>query len=178
LTNLCNETKWTNGLWLHYHSRCGINNTSVCGGLNNARNRIQTRLRLAMDAGASLILPSATTRDEKNLVATDDKAVWPDMFWDIKYLQTSLPKQCPQLQIRHCDDRTGIDKVVEAPQRSYVDPAYVNGEFRKLVVHAFDESNMNEHSRLASCRSKLRRFIRRLELQILERAIYHPQSFI
>jgi hypothetical protein len=120
LTTLCNETKWTNRLWLHCHSRCGTNNTSVCGGLNNARNRVQTGLRLAIDAGRGLILPSATMRDEKNMVKTDDKTVCPDMFCNIEYLQTSLAKHCPQFQIRQCDDRTGIDKVIEAPQRSYI----------------------------------------------------------
>jgi hypothetical protein len=44
LRNLCDETNWTPGLWIHCHSTCGSRKTSVCGGLNNARNRIQTCL--------------------------------------------------------------------------------------------------------------------------------------
>jgi hypothetical protein len=59
LTKLCDETEWTEGLWLHCHSRCGVNHTSICGGLNNVRNRVQTCLRLAIDAGMGLIMPSA-----------------------------------------------------------------------------------------------------------------------
>jgi hypothetical protein len=85
-----------------------------------------------IDAGSGLILPSGTMRDEKNLVGTDDKTVCPDMFWNIEYLQTSLAKHCPQFQISQCDDRTSIDKVIEAPQRLYMDPTYINGELRKL----------------------------------------------
>lgn len=50
LSKLCSKTTWTEGLWLHCHSFCGENNTSICGGLNNARNRVQTCLRLAIDA--------------------------------------------------------------------------------------------------------------------------------
>lgn len=142
LLNLCTQTNWTEGLWVHCHSRCGANKTSICGGLNNARNRLQTCLRLAIDTGSGVILPSATIRDEENLVKTDDKTVCPDFFWDIKYLQESLAEQCPPLKIRQCDDRTGISKVLEPPPRQYLQAAHSNTTFRELVRYTMEQENM------------------------------------
>ncbi len=52
LRQLCDRTVWIEGLWL----QCHIGN--IVGGLNNARNRLQTCLRLAIDAGATgMVLP-------------------------------------------------------------------------------------------------------------------------
>ena len=62
LLELCSETQWTHGLWLHCHNHCGENQTSICGGLNNARSRIQTCLRYAIDAGMGIILPSVASK--------------------------------------------------------------------------------------------------------------------
>jgi hypothetical protein len=62
LRALCDQTQWRDGLWLRCHSTCGANQTSMCGGLNNARNRIQTCLRYAIDAGMGVILPSIARR--------------------------------------------------------------------------------------------------------------------
>jgi hypothetical protein len=150
LAQLCQETDWREGLWLQCHSRCGENGTSICGGLNNARNRIQTCLRLAIDAGSGLILPSTTVRDEKALVNTNVKSVCPETFWDTKYLQAALQEQCPQLKIRQCDDLTGIDTIIHAPPRTYTEAAFTNGTFRDLVSTAFDTANYS----LASVSSK------------------------
>ncbi|EQB58368.1 hypothetical protein CGLO_01397 [Colletotrichum gloeosporioides Cg-14] len=49
LMETCNKTRWTDGLWLSCHSDCGPNKTSICGGLNNARNRLQISTILAVD---------------------------------------------------------------------------------------------------------------------------------
>ncbi|KAG4427511.1 hypothetical protein IFR05_017006 [Cadophora sp. M221] len=144
LTPLCRQTKWTEGLWLHCHSYCGPEKTSVCGGLNNARNRIQTCIRLAIDAGAGLILPSATERDEDHLVKTNGAVrVCPEVFWNVEYLQSSLKEQCPQLKLRMCDDRKGIKNVVQTPRRHYLEAAHKNGTFRQFVSAAFDKSPFN-----------------------------------
>ncbi|KAK0101368.1 hypothetical protein ONS95_006543 [Cadophora gregata] len=144
LSPLCRQTEWTEGLWLHCHSYCGPNKTSVCGGLNNARNRIQTCLRLAIDAGAGLILPSATERDEGHLVETNGAGrVCPEVYWNIDYLQTSLREQCPQLKLRMCDDRSGIKHVVEMPERHYLHAAHSNGTFRQFVQETFDQGPLN-----------------------------------
>lgn len=46
LSQLCESTAWVEGLWI----QCHVGN--IVGGLNNARNRLQTCIRLAIDAGA------------------------------------------------------------------------------------------------------------------------------
>lgn len=61
---LCDATRWIDGLWLSCHSSCGPDKTSICGGLNNARNRIQACLRLAMELGAGLSIPRVMARPE------------------------------------------------------------------------------------------------------------------
>lgn len=144
LTPLCRETKWTPGLWLHCHNYCGKDKTSVCGGLNNARNRIQTCIRLAIDVGAGLILPSATERDEEQLVKTNGAVqVCPETFWNVEYMKTALHEQCPQLGLRMCDDRDGIKNVVPTPRKHYLDNPHAIGTFRKTVEIAFDNSPLN-----------------------------------
>jgi len=146
LLDLCKRTDWTEGLWLHCNSNCGENingtGTSICGGLNNARNRIQTCIRLAIDTGSGIIIPSVTTRDEKDLVNTDDKTVCADFFWDMEYLQKALAEQCPQLEIRLCGNRTGITTVIEPPFRSYLEAPHYNTTFRALVNAELEINNM------------------------------------
>ncbi|TVY82666.1 hypothetical protein LSUE1_G002011 [Lachnellula suecica] len=142
LLDLCKQTNWTEGLWVHCHSNCGEKKLSVCGGLNNARNRIQTCLRLAIDTGAGIIIPSATARNEENLVQTDDKTVCPNVFWDMEYLGEAMAEQCPQLKIRVCDDRSGIETVIEPEFRTYMQAAHSNTTFRELVRHTMEMDNM------------------------------------
>jgi hypothetical protein len=89
-----------------------------------------------------MIIPSATARDEKNLVKTDDQTVCADFFWNIEYLQSALAEQCPQLQIRQCDDRTGITKVIEPAFRAYKQAAHSNTTFRELVRMTMEKDNM------------------------------------
>ena len=142
LKALCGETKWRDGLWLHCHSFCGENKTSVCSGLNNARNRMQTCLRLAIDAGSGLILPSVMARTEENLRIDGGSAVCADAFWDMEYLGESLQEQCPQLKIRYCDNRTRIDNILEAPFRSHTTEPHLNGSFHELVDSIIEEGNV------------------------------------
>ncbi|CZR51553.1 related to MNN4 Regulates the mannosylphosphorylation [Phialocephala subalpina] len=143
LYDLCNTTQWQPGLWLHCHSFCGANRTSICGGLNNARNRVQTCLRLAIDAGAGLIIPSATTRDKlDHMIMTDDRVVCADEFWNIESLKRDLGEQCPQLVLRMCDDRSGIQTVVESDLRSYLNPSYSLGGFREHIESLFEGREM------------------------------------
>ncbi|RDL30805.1 uncharacterized protein BP5553_10150 [Venustampulla echinocandica] len=150
LSKLCGETEWTEGLWLHCHSGCGVNGTSICGGLNNARNRVQTCIRLAIDAGAGVIIPSATTRNEEALVDTNAKTVCPSFFWDMKHLKSEVGKQCPQLKVRVCDDRSGISKIVTPPKRTYLEAPHSKDTFRGLVKNSFEKSNYTLSSVTAS----------------------------
>lgn len=56
LRHLCDETDWTEGLWLQCHSNVGPSKTSMRGGLSNLENRMQTCVRLAIAAGAGVIV--------------------------------------------------------------------------------------------------------------------------
>jgi len=142
LRALCDNTDWKDGLWLRCHSYCGVDHTSICGGLNNARNRIQTCLRLAIDAGSGLIIPTATTRDEQNLLQTDNGTVCPDVYWDIDYLGQAVREQCPQLQLRSCGNSSGIDTILESPRRNYLSAAHHNGTFKEFIDSILESSNI------------------------------------
>lgn len=141
LKELCANTKWTEGLWLHCHSYCGDNRQSACGGLNNARNRIQTCLRMAIDAGASIIIPSTTTRDANAIGNTNGATVCADRFWDMEYLQASMNELCPQMKMKMCDDRTGIKHEILTPERGYLGPTFSNGTFGAAIQRTFVESD-------------------------------------
>lgn len=143
LRKLCSETRWTPGLWLHCHSTCGSDHTSVCGGLNNARNRIQTCLRYAIDAGAGLIVPSVTTRSESHLKDTDGGTICASMFWDMRHLKSELEKYCPQLDLLFCDDRAGINTVLQAPHRDYADAPHHKGTFAAVVNNTLVKHGIN-----------------------------------
>jgi hypothetical protein len=143
LKDLCSKSKWTEGLWLHCHSYCGENKTSACGGLNNARNRIQTCLRLAIDAGAGVIIPSVTFRNEDNLANTNFSTACADRFWNMEHLQESLARSCSQLKLRVCDDRRGIKHVITTRERNYAQASYTNGAFRPFVETALEIAGFN-----------------------------------
>jgi hypothetical protein len=143
LNNLCSKTEWTEGLWLHCHSYCGENKTSACGGLNNARNRIQTCLRLAIDIGAGVIIPSVTWRAEDYLANTGSFTACADRFWNMDYLQESLSEACPQLKIRLCDDRNGIKHTIPTRERGYMQASYAISAFQPFIETALEISGIN-----------------------------------
>lgn len=164
LPQLCDETIWTPGLYLVCHSKCGQNNTSICGGLNNARNRLQTCMRIAIDAGATLILPQAMTRNEalKNSSGLRDinfKSEPPQFFWDIDHLKRGLvrggrkkrggwePGVCKQLKVRDWDDWPTVSQKRQftLPYREYVNPPLSKGKFRKIVNHKLRVARLARH---------------------------------
>lgn len=94
LRDLCDKTIWRPGLWLQCHT------TNIMGGLNNARNRMQTCMRLAIDAGAGLVLPLIGLRDSNNLKAlSNGTLVRPDVFFNIDSMRELAAELCPQLEI-------------------------------------------------------------------------------
>lgn len=146
LQRLCTETEWIPNFWLHCHSSCGPNKTSFCGGLNNARNRVQTCLRWAIDAGSGLILPSVTMRGN-DLVDTNGQEKCLDAWWDLQTLHDAMAVNCPQLQLRAaCDGLNHTDAIlplggladtatiVKPPHRGYPDHRWTKGEFRESVA--------------------------------------------
>ncbi len=135
LRKLCDDTMWTEGLWLSCHSKCGLGEEAICGGLNNARSRLQTCIRLAIDAGAGLVLPRVMTRSETTLRPHDGSdEVCASEFWDSGQLADNLKVQCPQLEIRFCGNATGLGPKIESSgTRHYNDPSHTSGTFKKLV---------------------------------------------
>ncbi|KAF7954376.1 hypothetical protein EAE96_005500 [Botrytis aclada] len=142
LRSLCETTTFQPGLYLRCHSWCGPNSTSICGGLNNARNRIQTCLRLALDLGSGIILPTVQShRNTENLVDygdTTDNTLCPDVYWDIESLLREMSSACPELEIRQCGDVSGIDedKIIQMEKREHGDASHHIGTFKAIVnVH-------------------------------------------
>lgn len=80
LAELCENTDWVDGLWLYCHSGCGPGKNVTCGGLNNARNRVQSCIRLAISLGAGVVLPPVTARRESQLGHTDADIVCPELW--------------------------------------------------------------------------------------------------
>ncbi|KAK8050940.1 hypothetical protein PG993_002325 [Apiospora rasikravindrae] len=131
LGGLCRNTPWNPNLTLHCHSGCGPDQLSLCGGLAEARNRVQTCLRLAIDAGASggLIIPPVMARAEDDfMLGLGSGSVCPGDLWDIADLQRTLGNWCPELEVRTtaaCGNENGNDStsdkaVMETGQNQHV----------------------------------------------------------
>lgn len=140
LVELCEQTQWTEGLWLSCHSGCGPNQTSSCGGLNNARNRFQTCLRLAIDIGAGVKFSRVTDRSEHDLLDTGKSAVTaicPSAWWNMDALATTMGTLCPQMRISTCDENPpDIPRlqVVALSPRKYKNPPHHTGTFSDFVT--------------------------------------------
>ncbi|RDW63529.1 hypothetical protein BP6252_11074 [Coleophoma cylindrospora] len=138
LRALCDKADWTPGLWIHCHSGAGPNGTAMNGGLNNARNRLQTCLRLAIDTGAGLIIGTTMTRDPKNLVNTSDLEVCPDTFFNVANMEIQLQQICPRLKLRHCSDLSGITTVLKPPHKPWQAPSFSTGQFKSWLQQYLD----------------------------------------
>lgn len=111
LEALCRQTAWRPNLAFHCSSRCGPDRSSICGGLNNARDRLQTCVRLAIDAGATtLVVPSLAARSELRLATVDPSRVpgqeeaaavvlCPDAWFSVAALRRALAASCPRLRV-------------------------------------------------------------------------------
>lgn len=109
LRALCDRTPWQPNLTLHCHSRCGPSRASICGGLNNARDRLQACVRLAIDAGATTLrVPSVAARSETALWTVDPAQVpgtgepvvlCAGAWFSVGRLRGALAESCPQLRV-------------------------------------------------------------------------------
>jgi hypothetical protein len=134
LSQLCRQTTWTDGLWLHCHSRCGDKGGSFCGGLTNARNRFQTCVRLAIDLGAGVLIPPVMARSKDNLGNTNAETVCPNHWWNTKYFESEMQRQCPQLKVRLCEASVNGSRVLDMPYRSnHEEPSHCKTTFRNMV---------------------------------------------
>ncbi|TGO58787.1 hypothetical protein BCON_0051g00270 [Botryotinia convoluta] len=152
LRSLCETTTFQPGLYLQCHSWCGPNSTSICGGLNNARNRIQTCLRLALDLGSGIILPTVQShRNTENFVDygnTTDNTLCPDVYWDIEYLLQEMSSACPELEVRQCGDVSGIDedRIIRMEKRKHGDASHHIGTFKAIVNEHLESLSLSSIS--------------------------------
>lgn len=147
LRQLCAQTAWKEGLWVHCHSNCGDDKRSVCGGLNNIRNRLQTCVRLAIDAGSGLILPTIATRDQERLKKLGGgKKVGAGSYFDLEHLESALAFQCPQLNLRFDGDTADIKVNLAAPKRQYHQDPHTQGTFRSLTEDVLSEGKIQDIS--------------------------------
>ncbi|CAD6444511.1 b0ea89d9-77fc-4b52-9413-3fa6e162ea98 [Sclerotinia trifoliorum] len=149
LRSLCETTAFQPGLYLHCHSWCGPESTSICGGLNNARNRVQTCLRLALDLGSNIILPTVSTgrhRENPSLFSSD--SVCPDVYFDISYLTQEMGSVCPKLEMRRCGDTSGIaeERIIQMGQRQYMEGNYHIRTFKSTVDEHLESLSLSEIS--------------------------------
>lgn len=128
LTRLCANTTWRPGLWL----QCHFNH--IVGGLNNARNRLQSCLRLAIDAGAGVILPPIIPRNKEFLAKRygNESAICIDYFWDVSELVKRVGRTCPQLLVQKCTEPAEkwpawISRRILAPFREWNTERYSRG---------------------------------------------------
>lgn len=152
LRSLCETTTFQPGLYLQCHSWCGPNSTSICGGLNNARNRIQTCLRLALDLGSGIILPTVQShRNTENFVDygdTTDNTLCPDVYWDIEFLLQEMGSACPEIEVRQCGDVSGIDedRIIQMDKREHGDASHHIGTFKALVDEHLESLSLSSIS--------------------------------
>ncbi|CAN8103512.1 unnamed protein product [Discula destructiva] len=103
LRQLCDKTEWKEGLVLQCYSAAGDTGLSIRGGLNNARNRVTTCLRLAIDAGAStMVIPSVTMRNPDNLTDTNDGTACSSIWFDAQHTVDTMRENCPQMTLNVC----------------------------------------------------------------------------
>jgi hypothetical protein len=63
------------------------------------------------------------------------------------HLKSGMENYCPQLNLLFCDDRAGINTVLQAPHRDYASTPHHRGTFAKVVndvlaKHSIDTENM------------------------------------
>jgi len=145
LRQLCDATTWTPGLYIQCHSyvHTKVEGTvAIHGGLNNVRNRIQSCLRVAIDAGAGVILPQVATRSQTALKKLGAGTPVPaSRFWDIERMEATLAQDCGQLEIRHSEQ--GIQRTVVALKRQFQEPRYWKGTFGGMVTRILEEGKID-----------------------------------
>lgn len=147
LRQLCKSTSWRPGLWIQCH------NGYMIGGLNNARNRVQTCLRMAIDAGAGIVLPPIALRDSQHLknLKTNQALVCANSFWDTSELIQWLKAACPRMAVLDCKrPQEGwprwTSQRLEAPIRSWEQPRHTRGKLRNFTDALLADAGMEDFS--------------------------------
>jgi hypothetical protein len=142
LQQLCSKTTFTPGLWLHCHSFGGEHRNANNGGLSNARNRYQSCLRLAIDAGMGVIMAPLMQRDNNNVGDTNHNEVCPETILDVADLAERMAEVCPAMPIRGCNDASGIDITLRAQEKHHLSGGFVTGKFKAFIDDTIAESGV------------------------------------
>lgn len=151
LSALCTNTTFTPGLYLQCHSGGGPHFNAVNGGLSNAWNRYSSCMRLAIDAGANLILAPLMQRDDEEIWNTNWRQVGPETMIDVEDLTKNLGEACPAMTVRGCTegscDEGESGMVVKAPRHAHRDGSWTTGRFKEMVDTAIVEGTNSTMSR-------------------------------
>ncbi|KAK6542854.1 hypothetical protein TWF694_006793 [Orbilia ellipsospora] len=153
LAELCQAITWRPNLYL--------NCTRVSAGLFNQVNEIKNCVRMAIDTGANLILPSSSERDSKSLndFHTNDSA-WKRQFrhsWDEEHIMFHLGEACPQMKILPSDEPSMpnathvlIDPKGSPGFKEYLGHFDGTRTFRDYVDKTLNEKNVTTNSNSSS----------------------------
>ncbi|KAK8091244.1 hypothetical protein PG994_000749 [Apiospora phragmitis] len=154
LAGLCRDTPWNPNLTLYCHSGCGADQLSLCGGLAEARNRVQTCLRLAIDVGAGggLVIASIAARaaeiDDGFMVRTNSPTA---LFRTTAACRHDENEDGSTRENVEKEERRNV-KTVNLPSRSYKAPhhsittsssSFSSASFRHLVEGFLHEASLS-----------------------------------
>lgn len=144
---LCSETEWTEGLSIWCHSACGNNRKSFCGGLTNARSRLQTCVRWAIDVGATeIIVPHVVGRRANFQVDAFGGLICSDEWMDLSRLNDTLQANCPRLRVRTCpsDVDQGVHVIEGGRGWNQLDiEGSYKGSFHSMIDSTLKKENLD-----------------------------------
>jgi len=106
----CDNTKWDPEL-KDVYLQCG----HMFAGMTSIISQVKVCMKMAMETGVNIILPSMPLRDSKDLkefnFMNGDAYMTYDKWFDADHLIESMGRACPNIKILH-PDQLGQDKIV------------------------------------------------------------------
>jgi hypothetical protein len=100
LRQQCAHTKWPED---SVYLRCG----GMAAGLTSIMSQVKVCMKMAIEAGVGIVLPSMPLRDSKDLTQFNflngDAYLTYDKWFDADYLIEQMKQACPQMKIVHPD---------------------------------------------------------------------------
>jgi len=115
LQQQCERTKWAED---DVYLQCG----GMAAGLTSIMSQVKVCLKMAVDAGTGIVLPSMPLRDSTNLKEfnffNDDAYMTYDRWFDAGHLIKQFGRACPRMKIVHPDQ---LDSSVSVKNRWNID---------------------------------------------------------
>ena len=137
LARLCNQSH------IRWRPNLVLNLDDANGGIGNVRGNILDFLFFAVEAGASIMLPSFAARSRTDLSSLWNGKIGFETFFDEDYFVNAFANACPQLDIYKQIDGQGLSPALPArygppSMRSDMDPAHTPrsavGHFNSWLV--------------------------------------------